>query len=304
MESFDSFRFIDETIKRLKIGVCGDKPCHAVMLCGVEGVGKRTLAGICSRAVNCMSDGVKPCDTCDNCLQYLSDSHPDHIIVKYEGKAISVAAIRQLTERLGYKPFEGGRYTVVIERADEMTVQAQNALLKTLEEPPSDAVFFLIAQNGGALLPTIRSRCRTIRIPALTEDECGRVLAEKGFERERARTLAIVSQGSVGKAMALDSDEGYWRLRDRAIAAVAGVGEAKDISLASSIIKDDRASASTVIDIIEQIAERMLRTGENPHGISLKPERLLEAVILARQMLKSNVSWQTAFERMLFAAME
>lgn len=124
---------------------------HAYLFAGPEGVGKRTLARLCLMTLYCTS-GEKPCGQCDGCRRVLQGNHSDVHILAPQGNSISIAQIRDLIETIQMRPFEGGHKAVVIESAQRMTVQAQNCLLKTLETPPGDTVFFLLCESQSATL--------------------------------------------------------------------------------------------------------------------------------------------------------
>ncbi|MEG0935987.1 MAG: DNA polymerase III subunit delta' [Clostridia bacterium] len=303
---FRSFYGMDELVDRLRKGVDGDRFVHAYLFCGPSGTGKRTLAGICARALNCTGAGEKPCDACASCQKYLTGNHPDHIVVS-EDKSIKVDAVRELVERISGTPYEGGRHTVIIEHADRMTPQAQNALLKTLEEPPANAVFFLLTERISALLPTIISRVRAVRFAPLAQDVVEEALVRKGLARARAAQLAAVAQGAVGRALALDADEDYWQMRERALGALTILSDRQDVSGAFACIKDDKASANAVLGVMEQAGLALMRARETalepdprlvPAGLRLEGDALIRGVWQARQMLESNVSWQSSVEMM------
>ena len=302
---FEDFFGIDALIGRLKRGVGGDESVHAYLFCGPAGTGKRSLAAICARSLNCTGEkAAKPCDACGSCLRYLHGTHPDHIVVAEE-KSIKVDQVRALIDRLSVRPYEGGRHTVIIQRADAMTPQAQNALLKTLEEPPGSAVIFLLAEKSAPLLPTILSRVRLVRFAPLGGEACAGALKRLGVAPERARLLAQAAQGSVGRALALDKDQGYWQLRERVLAALKGLKTPGDVAASFELIKEDKAAAQEALDIMEQLARAQMEAQEGVPGAlpaehDLPGDKLLSGVLEARRMLASNVSWQSALEMMFF----
>lgn len=303
---FEDFYGIDALIGRLRKGVDGGESVHAYLFCGPAGTGKRSLAAICARALNCTGEkGARPCDACGSCQRYLHGTHPDHIVIE-EDKSIKVDQVRSLIDRLSVRPYEGGRHTVVIERADAMTPQAQNALLKTLEEPPGSAVIFLLAEKAAPLLPTILSRVRLIRFSPLDGATCAGALERLGVPPDRARLLAQAAQGSVGRALALDEDQDYWLLRERVLDALHALKAPGDVAAAFERIKEDKASSQEALDIMEQLARARMEAQEGvagalPAEIGLPGDKLLSGVLEARRMLASNVSWQSALEMMFFA---
>ena len=284
---------------------------HAYLLTGPAGTGKRTLADICARALFCQSAGERPCDACPACRQLLSGNHPDFIRLKPE-KSIGVDDVRQLIERLSVKPYEADRHVVVIEQADRMTAQAQNALLKTLETPPGPDVFFLISTQLTAMLPTIVSRCRVVRFHYLETHEAEAALRAHGLSEERARLLARLSQGSVGRALEMNGSEGWWQLRDRVLASLAALHDRQDVAIAALPLAEKREQAGEILDILELCARDLMVTQDAGGGVSqtdvedtlaqlrVTGSRALRGVMEARRMVAGNVAWQSALEMLFF----
>ena len=150
---------------------------HAYIVAGAEGSGKHTLASILSQAMVCSGAGAKPCGSCPDCKKALAGIHPDIItILPEEDKtAISVDQIRQMRADAYIRPNEAARKVYILEYCDRLRGEAQNAMLKLLEEGPSYACFLLLAENQGNLLVTVRSRCETLALVApeqeLTDEE-------------------------------------------------------------------------------------------------------------------------------------
>ena len=284
---------------------------HAYLLTGPAGTGKRALADICARALCCQNQGERPCDVCPSCRQFLSGNHPDFIRLKPE-KSIGVDAVREVIERLAVKPYEADRHVVVIEQADKMTAQAQNALLKTLETPPGRDVFFLITTQMTALLPTIVSRCRVVRFHYLETEEAEAALKARGLPEERARLLARLSQGSVGRALEMDASEEWWQLRDKALAALDALHESQDVAVAALPLSEKKEQANGILDILELCARDLMALQDAGGGViqtdiedRLRRQRftgsgMLSAIMEARRMVQSNVAWQSALEMLFF----
>ena len=284
---------------------------HALLFVGPHGSGKRTMANLLAQAMLCKGAGEKPCGVCPACKRYLAGSHPDARTVRPEKKTIGVDEIRDLIDYLSLRPYEGGRHIAIIEQADRMTPPAQNALLKTLETPPGDAMFILIADSAGGLLPTILSRCQTVRFTDLSVEECAGVLTRRGIAPERAATLAGMAQGSVGRALELDKDEGFTALRNRVLQSLDALADAASVAKAATMLEDDKGTEGDILEIMELWArDRMaVQAGAKPYQAGeldrlsrskLDGRALLRGVVEARTRLASNVSWPNVLENMYF----
>lgn len=173
---------------------------------GPSGVGKRLAAVWYAAFLNCLSaEAEAPCGVCSSCKKMMSGSHPDlHFSVVPDGKTVvGVGEAREAIHHLQYAPFEGNFRVLIIENAEKLTDEAQNALLKTLEEPPSKAVIILVTPLFGALIPTVASRCRAVRFSLLSETEVASHLRARGAEVEQSELLARLSRGALGMALGL-----------------------------------------------------------------------------------------------------
>ena len=300
---FSDFVGCEQLIARLEGAVNGRGVfAHANLFLGPKGTGKRTLAEICARALNCTGSD-KPCGECGSCSMYLSGNHPDHIVLKPEKGVIKVDTVRALIDRLAIKPYAGGRYTIVICQADQMNPQAQNALLKTLEEPPDSAVFFLTATHTAGLLPTILSRVRIVRFEPVSDRAVSEALRRRGIADGQIQKLLVSAQGCVGAALEQNGDEEYWALRQRVERALGEARSLASVESAASLLADDREQAARVIDIIEELAAHRMRCEVRGDSDARGPRygaRLLAAAFQARRMLASNVSWRSVLETLFF----
>jgi DNA polymerase-3 subunit delta' len=187
-----------ETVRRARVP-------QSLLLAGPDGVGKRTVALALAQAVNCPNrkDG-DGCGTCPTCDRIARGRHSDVTVVDAEGEAsIKIRTLRErVLDVLGYRPFEAQRRVYIIDQADALTDEAQDALLKTLEEPPPATMLILVTAYPDTLRPTIQSRCRRLRFGPLAEADVARVLVERcGIERAAARGLSAASGGSIAQAL-------------------------------------------------------------------------------------------------------
>lgn len=183
---------------------------------GPAGVGKWQVAQAVAAVVNCLAPvsgsgdvAVDACGTCKSCDRIARGVHVDVIALEPDDKAsIKIDPVREVLERCHFRPFEGTRRFVLIRDAETLEPQAQNALLKSLEEPSPSTVFILVTAVSGVLLQTVRSRCMRLRFGRLTEDDVAQVLA-RDYEMApaEARAAAALADGSIARALAQSSDE-------------------------------------------------------------------------------------------------
>lgn len=198
----------------LKKVVSGSKIPHAYLFIGIEGVGKTTAAIAFARALNCLNptDG-DGCGGCLPCRQIAGGNFPDLEWVRPDGRSIKIEQIRELTRRLGYKTVSGRYRVSLMEQAGSMTLEAANAFLKTLEEPPPGNILILDAMDKNDLLPTILSRCQRVSFRPVPAAVLAPWLHERnGVPAKTAAVVAGLSEGSVGRALCM---AGSTELSDR-----------------------------------------------------------------------------------------
>ena len=180
----------------------------SLILSGPEGVGKRLTAISIAQELNCLSpvDGTA-CGACGVCGRIARGAHPDVMTIEPgENGSIKIEQVRDAIDRAVYRPFEGRRRVTIVEQADALLIQAQNALLKTLEEPLPASVFVLVTSRPDTLLPTVRSRCAHLRFGRLQVADVASVLERNhGYSHGDALTAAAASDGSVGGALDLEA---------------------------------------------------------------------------------------------------
>jgi DNA polymerase-3 subunit delta' len=247
----------------------------ALLLSGPEGVGKRTLALAVGRALVCPERGeCRP--RCAACRRAVQGAHPDVVLVQPETQVIKIAQVRDVVRAIMGRPFEARARAVVIDDAHALTEEAANSLLKSLEEPPSTSHVLLVTAAPQALLPTIRSRCQTLRmgpLPAAVLEEYLR--SEAGLDAEEARLRAALAAGSVGAALAFES-EAYRSVREQLLALLEGPRGALARAEAAERIADmeDPLGALAVLRSLLRDVEA-IRAGGGP-------ERLLNRDVAER----------------------
>lgn len=222
-----------QTIDRLMGAIARGSLPPTLLYAGPQGIGKWLVAMATAQAVNCLEADARlagdACGTCRSCERITRGVHVDVLTVAPDDKAsIKIDVIREVLARTSYRPYEGRRRVVLIRDADTLELSAQNALLKSLEEPPDATMFVLVTSVPGALLPTVRSRTMRVRFGPLTADEVALVLQrDQDLDAPQARALAELSDGSVGQALGL-ADADVVALRDAALRLLSDVAARSD----------------------------------------------------------------------------
>ena len=197
----------------------------SLLLAGPPGVGKRTTALVAAAALLCETGGGDACGKCQTCSRVGRAIHPDVIVLEPEGATIKIDEVRDLVRQIGALPFEARARAFVVDEADLLTEQAANALLKSLEEPARTSHVMLVSSAPQALLPTIRSRCQLLRFGPLPTAILERHLREQaGLDEAEARLRAVLSEGSLGAALAFEA-EGYRATRDEVLRILEAGGK-------------------------------------------------------------------------------
>ena len=223
-------------IRLLQRALAQDLLPHAFLFTGIEGVGKKSTALTLAKVVNCQDSASGDCcDQCISCRKAASGNHPDIDLIEREGPFIKIEQIRALKHRLRFKPLEGRYRVTVISNSQHLKVEAANALLKVLEEPPADNLIILTAIETTALLPTIVSRCLHLPLQPLAAVEISAHLGKiHSVSPERAAVIARLSGGSLSRAMALLDEKKLGR-RNLILEAVAEIHKCRITDLLAAI---------------------------------------------------------------------
>jgi DNA polymerase-3 subunit delta' len=248
----------------------------ALLMEGPGGVGKRRAAVAIAEAANCLTppqagdfarDG---CGECAACRRIQRGVHPDVIVIEPgDMGSIKIEQVRDVIDRSEYRPFEGRRRVVIIDDADALMPAAQNALLKTLEEPPSASMFVLVSSIADALLPTVRSRCSRLRFGPLSPAEVTEVLRrDHGYSEQDARAVAVDAEGSVGRALEAESAD-LVDAREGAERLLEYTARAGDPGRRLDAARDVTAKKSTSAGEREQLAACLRALGSLLRDVSI-----------------------------------
>ena len=310
------------SVARLRRAVAEGRVPSAVLLVGPAGIGKRALADAFAGLLLCgASAGEDACGACPDCTRVAADTHPDLRVVAREEdrRDIRIEQVRELARWLSLRALVAPRKVAVIDEAHTLNEHGQNALLKTLEEPPGAAVLVLVATSVARLLPTVRSRCQVLRLEPLPPEEVARVLVHGGMAAERARLLAPLAEGCPGRVLALEAEDAT-RARTRLLDVLPrldGLTAAELSQLAQELSRGplDAALSTTVgwyRDVLETAlagGAARLRNADAAAGVAAAAARLapaarlrqLEAVCDTLDALGRNANRMLAVETMLLA---
>ena len=228
MGSFKDVVGHKDILKYISSAVENNRVSHAYILNGERGSGKRMLANLFAMTLLCESGNSEPCGKCHSCRQAESGNHPDIIRVTHEKpNSISVDDIRtQVNNTVDIKPYQGPYKVYIIPQADMMTPQAQNAILKTIEEPPAYAVFLLLTENAETLLPTINSRCVMLKLRNIKDTLIKKYLMENlEIPDYKADMCTAFAQGNMGRAIMLANSDHFNEIREEAVQLLKHINE-------------------------------------------------------------------------------
>ena len=299
------------------------QPSHAYILNGETGSGRKMLADAFSKALLC-EDKSSPeaCGICKSCIQAESGNHPDIRILTHEKISISVDDIReQINNDIGIKPYSSEYKVYIIPDASKMTEQAQNALLKTIEEPPAYAVILLITDNINNLLPTIRSRCIILNTKPVNKEEIAAYLVKTlSMEKDQARIAAGFCQGNMGQAIRFASSENFQEMKSEVLALLKNI-DSMELSEIKEVIRGFSQQKGLINDYLDLMLlwyrdvlmfkitkdANLLLYQDEYHAISKQAsirnyediEKIIEAIDKVKVRLDANVNFDIAIELLI-----
>lgn len=255
MAAFQDIIGQEQIKEHLQNALSAKKVSHAYIINGEKSSGKEFIARVFAMALQCERGGVEPCQECHSCKQALSDNQPDIIKVTHEKpNTISVDDIRtQINNDVAIKPYSSPYKVYIMNEAEKMTVQAQNAILKTLEEPPEYAVIILLTTNVNALLPTILSRCVVLNMKPVADDKVRKYLMEQlQVPDYKAEVCVAFARGNIGKAKALASSEDFENVKAEALSLLKYIQdmELHEITAAIKKITEYKLDINDYLDIM------------------------------------------------------
>lgn len=245
----------EDIIGHFKSSIEMDKISHAYIIAGEVDSGKKMLAKAFAKTLQCEEGQSTACDNCKSCLQMATGNHPDVIMVTHEKPGvISVDEIReQVVDSIAIKPYRSKYKIYIIPDAQMMNTQAQNALLKTIEEPPEYGVILLLTSNLDKLLPTVQSRCLVLNTKPVRERDMLRFLKDSlGLAEDKAYFCLDFAQGNLGKAIKLAKNEEYVQIIDSVVSVLKRIEkmDVEDLEKEVSNIEQFKLSINDYMDLM------------------------------------------------------
>ena len=316
----------DQIKEHLQTAIEQNKISHAYILNGEKGSGKKLIASVFAMTLQCYDKGIQPCETCKSCLQMNSNNHPDIKWVTHEKISIGVDDIRvQINNDIDIKPYSSEYKIYIIDEADKMTEHAQNAILKTIEEPPEYAIILLLTNNINNLLPTILSRCVTLNLKTVPTDLVKDYLMKQLKVPDYAAQLsASFAQGNIGKAIRYASSENFIEIKEDVLHLLKYIDEMELYEIITAIKKlsEHKLEINDYIDlmILWYRDVLMLKVTNNPNLLLYKEykyiskqasmrdyegiENIIKAMDKAKIRLNANVNFDITMELMLLSLKE
>lgn len=268
-------------IKAVKL----DKTSHSYLFVGIDGIGKKMIAKEFAKMLMCLDEN-KYCNKCKSCIEFDTNNNPDFFYIEPDGNSIKIDQIRELQRKVAEKPVISNKKIFIIDNADKMTVEAQNCLLKTLEEPPKYITIILITSNESNLLTTIKSRCMIQYFNKIDDKEL-----EKFLKVENINTNIVdMANGSIGKALKLkDKSENYEAI-NKIIKQIENHQSILDITKDAEILYE---SKEEIFDLLDYMNIILLKTK------NLKLINCINIVEDTKKRLKSNANYDMSIDNML-----
>lgn len=314
--------------EHLQNAISMNKVSHAYIINGERSSGKEFIAKIFAMTLQCEKGGTEPCGECHSCKQAMSNNQPDIIFISHEKPgSIGVEDIRgQINNDIGIKPYSSPRKVYIMNEGEKMTVQAQNALLKTLEEPPEYAVIIILTTNVDSLLPTILSRCVVLNMKPVEDALVKKYLmTELQVPDYKANICVAFARGNVGKAKLLANSEEFEKVKDEAVTLVKHINEMETHEVVKAIkkISEYKLDVNDYLDILSIWYRDVLlyKATRDMNGLIFRDEfqqiskmadrstyegieTIVNALQQAKRRLDANVNFDLTMELLLLTIKE
>ena len=272
-----------------------NKTSHSYMFVGISGIGKSLIAKEFAKMILCIDEN-KYCNKCKSCIEFDSNNNPDFIFIKPENGSIKIDQIRNMQKEVSEKPIISNNKVCIINDADLMTIEAQNCLLKTLEEPPTYMTIILVGSNESNFLPTIKSRCTIMYFERIKDEEIKKYLAENYKGENITPNLIDIADGSIGKTVSLkDKAETY----ENIYKFIENL-ENYDIIQILKNVEEIYKSKEEIFEILDYINVLLIKQAKTNYRYA----NCIEIVEETKKRIKQNSNYNMCIDYMLFGIWE
>lgn len=276
----------------LKKAIEINKISHSYIFCGTEGIGKKLIAKELAKKILCLKEKENGCD-CKSCIEFDSDNNPDFQLIESVDGKIKIEQIRQMQRKVAEKPIISNNKVYIIDNADTMTTEAQNCLLKTLEEPPEYITIILICTNEGNLLSTIKSRCTRMQFEPIKDEELKEYIKTKLPDEQISPQIIELAQGSIGKAIKLNERKDIYENIENILLSMQN-RDLIDIVQMSEVIYKSKEEIKSILEYINVLLMKLSKQ-------NIKYINCVQIVEETKRRIKANSNYDMCIDYMIFS---
>lgn len=288
---FDDIIGNDKIKQSLKNVIIENRISHSYMFVGIEGIGKQMMAKDFAQIILCTNEKERGCGQCKSCIEFMSHNHPDFLYLEPDGSSIKIEQIRYLQKKIQEKPIISDKKVYIINDADKMTKEAQNCLLKTLEEPPEYGVIILVGSNENAFLNTIKSRCMIISFKPIEQKYVKQYMEETYGMTTLSQNMLDSFQGSIGKAIKLKDKKDQYENIEKLIENL----DKKNIIDIFEISKELYQEKDEIMDILEYMNIILLKFAKK----NIQYAQCIDIIENTKKRLNQNANYDMCIDNMI-----
>lgn len=267
-----------------------NKFSHSYIFWGIEGIGKKLFAKEFAKNILCLEQ-EENCE-CKSCIEFDSNNNPDFQLIEPNEGKVKIEQIREMQRKVAEKPIISNKKVYIIDNADTMTTEAQNCLLKTLEEPPEYITIILICSNEDSLLSTIKSRCTRMHFESINSEEVKQYIKQNYTDQEISENIINLSQGSIGKVIKLNENKSIYENIEKILLSMQNKDIIEIIQMSEEIYKT-KEEISSILDYMNVILLKLSKQ-------NIKYIRCIDIVEQTKKRLKANSNYDMCIDNLLF----
>lgn len=274
----------------LEKSINSNKTSHSYIFWGIEGIGKKIIAKEFARRILCIEQ--KENCSCKSCIEFNSNNNPDFQLIEPNEGKIKIEQIREMQRKIAEKPIISNKKVYIIDDADTMRTEAQNCLLKTLEEPPEYITIILICSNEDSLLSTIKSRCTRMHFEPINTEEIKKYVKQNYPGQEISENIINLSQGSIGKVIQLNENKNIYENIEKIFLSMQNKDLIEIVQMSEEIYKA-KEQINSILDYMNVILLKLSKQ-------NIKYIRCIEIIEQTKKRLKVNSNYDMCIDNLLF----